>query len=100
VANDRLDNSGAKVGDFRGYYLPRKISGKRPRQIIGQLILLDGSSLIQTRWMSELGDILEEIGLSQYLESFIEHGFNNWEAVAGITEPILYVPSSWFQSVD
>jgi len=41
--------------------------------------------------MTELGDLLDEIGLGQYLETFIEHGFDTWETFADITEPDLYV---------
>ena len=36
--------------------------------------------------MSELGYILSQLGLAQYLECFIEEGFDTWETVLDITE--------------
>lgn len=36
--------------------------------------------------MNELSDVLARLGLSQYLESFIEEGFETWETVLDITE--------------
>ncbi|RKF80586.1 putative hmg box protein [Golovinomyces cichoracearum] len=36
--------------------------------------------------ITELEDILTELGLTQYLEDFIEHGFDSWQTVLDITE--------------
>lgn len=36
--------------------------------------------------MSDLGHILARLGISQYLGSFIEEGFETWETVLDITE--------------
>lgn len=36
--------------------------------------------------ITELEDILTELGLAQYLEDFIEHGFDSWQTVLDITE--------------
>jgi hypothetical protein len=33
-----------------------------------------------------LGTILEELGISQYLEAFLEQGFDSWETILDITE--------------
>ena len=38
------------------------------------------------RFMSDLGYVLARLGISQYLESFIEEGFETWETVLDITE--------------
>jgi hypothetical protein len=38
-----------------------------------------------------LGTILEELGISQYLEAFLEQGFDSWETILDITESDLYV---------
>jgi hypothetical protein len=64
----------------------------RPRKIVTTRKLpLDVLSQVQTCCMTELTDVLEEIGLGQYLETFIEHGFDTWDTFADITEPDLYV---------
>lgn len=36
--------------------------------------------------MSELGPKLSQLGLTQYLDCFIEEGFDTWETVLDITE--------------
>ncbi|KAI9745491.1 MAG: hypothetical protein M1818_001025 [Claussenomyces sp. TS43310] len=36
--------------------------------------------------MTELGSILLELGLTQYLDAFIEQGFDTWETILDITE--------------
>lgn len=36
--------------------------------------------------MSDLGDRLERLGLSQYLGAFVSEGFDSWETVLDITE--------------
>lgn len=41
--------------------------------------------------MGDLGDRLERIGLSQYLDVLVAEGFDTWETVLDITEPDLYV---------
>lgn len=41
--------------------------------------------------MTELGPILSRLGLEQYLESFVEEGFDTWEVVLDITESDLYI---------
>jgi SAM domain (Sterile alpha motif) len=42
--------------------------------------------------MNELAYIFERLELSQYLENFIEEGFDTWDTVLYITESDLYVP--------
>ncbi|KAL8744786.1 MAG: hypothetical protein Q9190_003016 [Brigantiaea leucoxantha] len=37
--------------------------------------------------MTDLGPIFERLGLTQYLEKFIDEGFDTWEIVLEITEP-------------
>lgn len=37
-------------------------------------------------YMTDLGVVLARLGLSQYLESLVEEGFEKWEAVMDITE--------------
>lgn len=37
-------------------------------------------------YMTELGPVLSRLGLSQYLQSFVEEGFDTWETVLEITE--------------
>jgi hypothetical protein len=36
--------------------------------------------------MTELGDIFAELGISQYLQDFLEQGFDTWETILDITE--------------
>ena len=36
--------------------------------------------------MSDLGDRLARLGLTQYLEVFVSEGFDTWETVLDITE--------------
>src|SRR3984885_9125117 len=36
--------------------------------------------------MTELGDIFEELGISQYLHDFLEQGFDTWDTILDITE--------------
>ena len=36
--------------------------------------------------MTELGDIFAELGISQYLDDFLEQGFDTWETILDITE--------------
>jgi hypothetical protein len=36
--------------------------------------------------MTELGAIFLELGLSQYLETFVEQGFDTWDTILDITE--------------
>lgn len=36
--------------------------------------------------MSDLGYVLARLGIPQYLESFVEEGFETWETVLDITE--------------
>jgi len=38
-----------------------------------------------------LGTILGELGIAQYLEAFLEQGFDSWETILDITESDLYV---------
>lgn len=40
--------------------------------------------------MTELGPVLSRLGLIQYLESFIDEGFDTWETILDITESDLY----------
>ena len=35
--------------------------------------------------------VFGELGISQYLESFLEQGFDTWETILDITESDLYV---------
>ncbi|OBT69913.1 hypothetical protein VE03_00436 [Pseudogymnoascus sp. 23342-1-I1] len=37
--------------------------------------------------MTELADIFDELGLTQYLDSFLDQGFDTWETILDITEP-------------
>lgn len=41
--------------------------------------------------MTELADIFDELGLTQYLDSFLDQGFDTWDTILDITEPDLYV---------
>lgn len=41
--------------------------------------------------MTQLEEIFEELGLTQYLESFLEQGFDTWETCLDIRESDLYV---------
>jgi hypothetical protein len=41
--------------------------------------------------MTDLSDRFERLGLTQYLDQFIEEGFDTWETVLDITESDLYV---------
>lgn len=42
---------------------------------------------VQTKAFTiELGDTLARLGLSQYLERFVQEGFDTWETVLDITE--------------
>jgi hypothetical protein len=36
--------------------------------------------------MSDLGEQLERLGLSEYFEKFTREGFDTWETVVDITE--------------
>ncbi|TAQ84846.1 hypothetical protein B7494_g6832 [Chlorociboria aeruginascens] len=36
--------------------------------------------------MTELGEIFEELGISHYLDDFVEQGFDTWETILDITE--------------
>jgi hypothetical protein len=36
--------------------------------------------------MTELGDIFAELGVSQYLNDFVEQGFDSWDTILDITE--------------
>jgi HMG (high mobility group) box/SAM domain (Sterile alpha motif) len=36
--------------------------------------------------MTELGDIFAELGISHYLQDFLEQGFDTWETILDITE--------------
>jgi hypothetical protein len=36
--------------------------------------------------MTELGDIFAELGISQYLQVFLDQGFDTWETILDITE--------------
>ena len=36
--------------------------------------------------MSDLGERLERLGLSQYLDALLAEGFDTWETVLDITE--------------
>lgn len=65
---------------------PRKSCGRRSEEIFTKLIPLDVLGQIQDCCMTELGDIFVELGLSQYLEVFIEHGFDTWDTILDITE--------------
>lgn len=41
--------------------------------------------------MTDLGPVLDRLGLGQYLGKFIEEGFEAWDTVLDITESDLYV---------
>jgi hypothetical protein len=40
----------------------------------------------QTGCPTELGDIFSELGLSQYIDIFLEQGFDTWDTILNITE--------------
>lgn len=40
----------------------------------------------------QLNNVLEELNLTQYFGSLIEHGFDTWNTILDITESDLYVP--------
>lgn len=42
--------------------------------------------------MHEVGAIFAELGISQYLNDFLEQGFDTWETILDITESDLWVP--------
>ena len=43
-------------------------------------------------WMTQLLEVVfGELGISQYLGSFLEQGFDTWETILDITESDLYV---------
>ena len=44
--------------------------------------------------MTQLEDIFEELGLTQYLDSFLEQGFDTWETCLDIRETDLYVQAN------
>jgi hypothetical protein len=37
--------------------------------------------------------IFGELGITQYLDAFLEQGFDTWETILDITESDLYVPA-------
>ena len=41
--------------------------------------------------MTELANRLDELDLAQYLDRFLEQGFDTWDTILDITEPDLYV---------
>lgn len=41
--------------------------------------------------VGDVQQILQELGLSQYVEAFLEQGFDTWETVLDITESDLLV---------
>lgn len=43
--------------------------------------------------MTQLEEIFEELGLTQYLDSFLEQGFDTWDTCLDIRESDLYVIS-------
>lgn len=42
--------------------------------------------------MTDLNDMLERLGLSQYLQAFLNEGFDTWDTLMDITESDLYEP--------
>lgn len=55
------------------------------------VIFLDVRCQTQLCCMTELSSIFRELGLTQYLDIFIEQGFDTWETILDITESDLYV---------
>lgn len=41
----------------------------------------------------QLEEVLEDLGLAQYHESFVDQGFDTWETILDITESDLYAVS-------
>ena len=41
--------------------------------------------------MTELAKTFDELDLAQYLDSFLEQGFDTWDTILDITEPDLYM---------
>lgn len=39
----------------------------------------------------ELEEIFKELGISQYLDAFVEHGFDTWDTILDIQESDLWV---------
>lgn len=39
-----------------------------------------------------LDDIFAELGLSRYLDAFVDQGFDTWDTILDIQESDLYVP--------
>ena len=64
----------------------RKPCGRGPIEIFTQVIPLDVLRQTQLCCMTELGDIFVELGLSQYLDIFVEQGFDTWDTILDITE--------------
>lgn len=55
----------------------------------GEILLFGGGFHSDDKvsvYMTDLGEVLARLGLSQYLERLGEEGFEKWEAVMDITE--------------
>lgn len=47
----------------------------------------------------ELESTFRELGIAQYLNTFVDQGFDTWETILDIQESDLYVDSGfWFSS--
>lgn len=50
------------------------------------LALLNEAVLVQDWIMQQLETIFGELGITQYLSSFVDQGFDSWDTVLDITE--------------
>lgn len=50
-------------------------------------------------YMIELSHMLERLGLSQYLQAFLDEGFDSWETLMDVTESDLYAALSCVEDV-
>lgn len=49
--------------------------------------------------MTELAKTFDDLDLAQYLDSFLEQGFDTWDTILDITESDLYVLGHQFSSL-
>ncbi|KFY66239.1 hypothetical protein V496_02136 [Pseudogymnoascus sp. VKM F-4515 (FW-2607)] len=57
----------------------------------GHLTINKFRHIVDVLAMTELSGILDDIGLTQYLHSFLEHGFDTWDNILDITDDVLGV---------
>jgi SAM domain (Sterile alpha motif) len=64
----------------------RRPYGRPPAKIVTKFIPLDVLGQKLPCCMTGIEDIFLELGLSQYLDLFVEHGFDTWDTILDITE--------------